>query len=206
MKKAVLLTLACCFSSNILAQHFMHAAGLSCFADNYSGTNSLFTMALTYSPRYVLLTHSSLSMSIGIPVSYGSSGSTGDSRRLPSGYQPASNTPHTKFRNMFDCPVILNLNQGALSSKNCDNRIGFFAGGGFGYHYGPVNIIHTDSNGVAYTDSTSQGSFGPVANLGVRVRIGKHLFTGMELKGAYMKSVDKKGPETYNITLLANFL
>ncbi|NLR79563.1 hypothetical protein [Chitinophaga eiseniae] len=205
-----MLAIVCLTGSRLFSQNLMHAVGLSGFIDHTPRFGSIFSIAITYSPRFNLMEHKHTSLSVGIPLSIGGSGGRGgrqtDSYYVGDDiyyYDYDTGEPEVKSRFMIDVPVILNFNVGALSSPDNPRRVGFFVGGGFGYHYGPVNVKQVIRN-YHYTDSTYQDSFGPVANAGIRIRIGDKA-DGIELKGSYMKSVSKRQPDIYGITLLYNF-
>ena len=110
--------------------------------------------------------------------------------------------PVKKFRSMVDIPLIINFNFGAFSSFDNKKSVGFFAGGGLAYHYGPVNVKYKDVNGGTLTDSITQHSFGPVGNIGMRIGLGKKQNGAIEVKGSFMKSLAKRQPDIYGISVL----
>jgi hypothetical protein len=213
MKKFVLLAVACLTGATAFSQSFMHAVGLSVFIDHTPRSGSITSVALTYSPRFNLMENKNMSVSVGIPLSIGGSGGRGG--RQGDGYyiddvyyyydDNGYEAPEVKARWMIDVPVIVNLNFGALSTKHNTSRIGFFVGGGFGYHYGPVNVFNLALRGNNYVDSTNQNLAGPVGNIGMRIRVSKYSNEGIEIKGSYMKSVSRKQPDIYGITVMYAF-
>ena len=214
MKKYFLLAIICIGSLHASSQSFIHAVGLSVFIDHTPHSPNIASYGLTYSPRFNVMENNKMSVSVGIPLTVGGSGGSGG--KQPDGYwiddqyyyyyDDGYEAPEVKARWMVDVPVIVNLNLGALSSKYNTQRIGFFVGGGFGYHLGPVNVDHRDLRGNHYIDSTYQHLAGPVGNLGIRIRTGsKYSTEGIELKGSYMKSVTKKQPDVYGITIMYVF-
>lgn len=213
MKKYILLAVACLAGIQTFSQSLMHAVGLSTYVDHTSGMGSIVSVAFTYSPRFNLMETPKMSVSVGIPLSVGGSGggggSSSDGYYIGDDYYYYDDNdytgPQTKGRWMVDVPVIINLNYGGLSSKINQNKFGFFVGGGFGYHYGPVNLKHTDRNGYHYTDSTSQSSYGPVGNVGLRIKLSKRTHEGIDIKLSYMKSVSKKQPDIYGLTVMYAF-
>lgn len=215
MKKYVLLAVVCMFSINAFSQSFIHAIGLSGFIDHtsYSPKPNIASFGITYSPRFNLMETPKMAVSLGIPLSIGGSGgsggSSGDGYYIDDQYyyyDDEDEGPEVKSRWMIDVPVIINLNFGALSSNKNANRVGFFVGGGFGYHYGPVNVDHQDRRGNHYIDSTNQNLAGPVGNIGIRIRTGpKYSVNGIEVKGSYMRSVTRKQPDVYGITIMYVF-
>lgn len=214
MKKFILLAVACLAGINTFSQSFMHTLGVSVFVDHTSPYGSITSGALTYAPRFNLVETKKMSVSVGIPLSVGGSGG-GGGRQSSGGYyiddmyvpyeEDDYEAPRIKSRWMVDVPVIINLNFGGLSSPENTNRIGFFVGGGFGYHLGPVNVDRRDFRGNHYQDSTYQHSAGPVGNMGMRIRLSNHTRQGIEVKASYMKSVTKKQPDIYGFTVMYAF-
>lgn len=212
MKKFLLLAVACLTGITTFSQSFMHAIGISTFIDHTSRMRNVVSAAITYSPRFNLMETKKMSVSVGIPLSVGGSGGSGGGSE---GYYVGDDYyyyddnddsgPKTKGRWMVDVPVIINLNFAGLSSKINENKFGFFVGGGFGYHYGPVNLEHVDRNGNHYTDSTMQNSYGPIGNLGMRIKLSKRTHEGIDIKFSYMKSVSKRQPDIYGVAVMYAF-
>jgi len=214
MKKMVLLAIACMVGSQAFSQRFFHSLGFPVFVD-HSLSKSIASFGLSYAIRYNVMETEKMSLSIGIPISYGGSGS-GPGKKEDWYYDSEGNYvpyytdedkegPFTKERTMVDIPLVIQFNFGALSTATNKNRLGFFAGGGLGYHYGPVNVKHPDRNGNTYTDSTTQHSVGPMGNIGFRVSLGKSRSGAIELKLSYMKSVTRRNADIYGISLLYSF-
>lgn len=214
MKKTVLLAMACMVGSHAFSQRFFHSLGFPVFVD-HSLSKSIVSFGLTYAIRYNVMETEKMSLSIGIPLSYGGSGN-GPGKKEDWYYDSEGNYvsyytdedkegPFTKERTMVDIPLVIQFNFGALSTATNKNRLGFFAGGGLGYHYGPVNVRHTDRNGNTYTDSITQHSVGPMGNIGLRVALGKAHSGAIELKASYMKSVTRRNADIYGISLLYTF-
>lgn len=183
------------------AQQLMYGIGGAYSIDRNTEPKNDVSSGMMYSLALIIPTASHLSLSAEIPLMYGKSGHPG--KRPATRYRPAEiDTPAIKIRTTIDCPLIFNFNVGAFSSKIENSRLGFFAGGGFGYHYGPINLRSVHAGSPPHTDSTSEGYFGPIADIGARVRTGNIAFS---LRGTYMKSVGKKEWDTYTISLVANF-
>ncbi|MBO9729426.1 MAG: hypothetical protein J7623_12390 [Chitinophaga sp.] len=212
MKRILLLAVICLTGLHTFSQSFMHAVGLSVFVDHTSGLRKVTSAAITYSPRYNMMENNRMSVSIGIPLSIGGSGGRGgttdDGYWIDDVYYytgTTTSTPEVKARWMIDIPLMINLNFGALSTKTNKQTFGFYVGGGFGYHYGPVNLDKIDRYGEHYKDSTMQNSYGPVGNAGLRINFSKRTREGLDLRFSYMKSVSKKQPEIYGITAMYAF-
>lgn len=214
MKKIVLLAIVCMVSTHAFSQRFFHSVGVPVFFD-HSLSKSIASFGLTYAIRYNVMETEKMSLSIGMPISFGGSGSGGGKKQ--DGYFDSDGNyisyytdedkegPYTKQRTMLDIPLVIQFNFGALSTATNKNRLGFFAGGGLGYHYGPVNVKHSDRNGNTYTDSTTQHSVGPMGNIGFRIGLGKKRSGAIELKLSYMKSVTRRNADIYGISLLYTF-
>lgn len=214
MKKMVLLAIACMVGSHAFSQRFFHSLGFPVFVD-HSLSKSIVSFGLTYAIRYNVMETEKMSLSIGMPISYGGSGH-GPGKKEEWYYDSEGNYvsyytdeekegPFTKERTMVDIPLVIQFNFGALSTAANKNRLGFFAGGGLGYHYGPVNVKYPDRSGNTYTDSTTQHSVGPMGNIGFRVALGKERTGAIELKLSYMKSVARRTADIYGISLQYTF-
>ncbi|PSL49906.1 hypothetical protein CLV51_1011246 [Chitinophaga niastensis] len=199
MKKIILLAVACFAGLGSFSQSFMHGAGVVIFVDKAANTDANIIGGLTYSPRFNFMEQENLSLSIGVPLSVGLSGSYNS--RSDNGYYSEQNT--LKF--MFDAPLILNLNFGCGSSKANESRFGFFVGGGFGYHYGTMNETLKDGSGYDYTIATTGSTSGPVGNLGVRIGVGKNARRNIEIKTSYMKGMNNNKPSIFSLGTLFNF-
>jgi hypothetical protein len=80
------------------------------------------SVGFTYSPKYIFKKKEDSYLSIGIPMTLGFS-------RLDD-----SNSVDLKLGIMVDIPLIFNYNYQPSLSKKGDNRFGYFAGGGIGFH------------------------------------------------------------------------
>lgn len=191
----MLLAIACIAGFSCYAQSFMHGAGVVVFVDKAEGSDAGVIGGLTYSPRFNFVERDEMSVSVGIPLSVGLSGSYsthyGD-------YERESNT----LNFMFNAPLIVNLNLGCGATKHSHRRFGFFAGGGFAYHYG------SRSEGIVFYDdykSKKQSSTtGPTGNAGVRFGVGRG-HHNIEVKLAYMKGLNDDKPNIFSAGTLFNF-
>jgi hypothetical protein len=213
MKKIVLLAIACMAGLPVFSQRFIHGLGFSTSTDHTSRGGSITSFGITYAIRYNVMETDKMTVSIGIPLTYGGSGGSGYGEKTDWYYDMDGNIvyyytgeeeegPKKKFRTMVDVPLIINLNFAGFSSLHNNSFVGFFVGGGLAYHYGPVNVKYKDPNGGAYIDSITQHSVGPVGNLGMRIGLGKKKNGAIEVKGSYMKSLMKRQPDIYVISLL----
>ncbi len=188
MKKLIFSACAFCLSSFGFAQTFMHGVGVNTFVQSASGFSTQVTGGIIYSPRISFMETDNTSLSVGIPLSIGVSASYNTS------YDGSSSASV-----MFDAPLIVNFNYGAGSSKETENRFGFFAGGGFGYH----SSEYSSSDG--YDDyGEKMSGFGPVGNAGIRIGVGSGSHN-IEIRLSYMKTLDTSKSNVFGIGGLFNF-
>ncbi len=199
MKKVTLSLVILLFASTSFCQSFMHGAGLTVIATSKSRTGSdlSYGEGFTYSPRFNFLEKEAFSVSVGIPLSFGLSTSTGSS------FDTYGNTT-TSVGLVLNIPVIVSLNMGRGSTKDNRKKFGYFVGAGFGYHHGDFLTDYYDPNTNTYTDSYSSNTFGPAANAGVRIGVGrKH--KNIEIKLSYMKGINDVKPDIFALACLFNF-
>jgi hypothetical protein len=180
------------------SQSFMHGAGAGVFLHSEPNTNATAAFVLTYSPRINFLETKELSVSAGIPLSVGFSGSYSYGGSPYFGPNE-SNTPGF----MINAPLIINLNVGAGSTKENEKRFGFFVGGGLGYHYGNDAKEGIDGDYVTYGGYYGS-SIGPAGNIGLRLAVGSHQ-KNIETRFSYMKAISESKIAAYGITALFNF-
>jgi hypothetical protein len=193
MKKLFLVLGLFFIGNSIFSQSFMHGAGLSVFVATASGSNSAVNEGITYSPRFNFIEQDNMSVSVGIPLSVGVSGSY-NSRS--DGYG-SSNTLSV----MFDAPLIVSLNMGCGSTKKTESRFGYFVGAGYGYHYGTYNL----SDALIYEGtSTKLSAMGPVGNAGIRFGVGSGSHN-IEVRFHYMKGLNDLKPNIFGVGALFNF-
>jgi len=184
---------------SVFSQSFMHGAGVGIFVNTAPNTDASVSGVLTYSPRINFLETEDFSVSAGVPLSIGFSGNY--SYNYSSYYgTDESNT----LRFMFNAPLIINLNVGAGSTKENERRFGFFAGGGFGYHYGSFakKVVQADDY-ISYEDGYGS-SYGPAGNIGLRFAVGSHQ-KSIEARLSYMKAISESKMSAYGVTALFNF-
>lgn len=180
------------------SQSFMHGAGVGVFVADAPLTDVAVGGMLTYSPRFNFMENESLSLSLGVPMSIGFSGSYSVSY---SSYYGSSEENTLRF--MFNAPLILNLNVGAGSTKENEQRFGFFVGGGFGYHYGSYAKEVKVDDYVDYEEGYGN-SYGPAGNIGARFAVGSHQKT-IEARLSYMKAVSESKISLFGVAALFNF-
>jgi hypothetical protein len=190
MKKLFFLALALCISGFTFSQSFTQGVGISVYVQSANNFTADPVGAITYSPRVNFAETESSSFSIGIPMSFGVSGS----------YNSQNYYGDNNLAVMFDAPLVFNFNYCAGSSKESEDKWGFFAGAGFGYHMN--QLIATDQYGGDY--SIKMAGFGPVGNAGVRLGVG-HGSHNLELRASYMKTLDVTKSGILGIGVLFNF-
>lgn len=193
----MLLAIACMAGFTSFSQSFMHGVGTIIFVDKAADSDAGVIGGLTYSPRFNFLEKDNLSVSIGVPLSVGVSGSYSANY---GSYSGESNS----LSFMFDAPLMINLNLGCGSTKESDRRFGFFIGAGYGYHYGTSSESFTDFNGYEYSDNVQSSTTGPAGNLGVRFGVGRSTHN-IEVKLAYMKGLNDTKPNIFSLGGLFNF-
>ncbi|HMJ47048.1 MAG TPA: hypothetical protein VK498_06935 [Ferruginibacter sp.] len=201
MKKIILSAVLLILCSTAFCQSFMHGAGIIVMGGtNGKGSNNDFSIGegFTYSPRFNFIESESMSVSVGIPLSIGVSASTSTSYDTYYGYSDNSSVGI-----IANIPLIVNLNFGRGSTKENRDKMGYFAGAGFGYHHGDFIGDFYDGNNN-YTDSYSTNTFGPAANAGIRIGVGrKH--RNIEIRLSYMKGLNENKPNTFGLACLFNF-
>ena len=197
MKKIFLLDLVIFMASTAFSQSFMHGVGLGFLFGQTKESDLSFYGGVTYSPRFNFIETESMSVSVGIPLSVGISGSYNYSNY--NGYVEEENT----LGFMLNAPIMINLNGGAGSTKENESRFGYFFGGGFGYHYGKYNL----SEVLSYDDPPKKvepSTIGPAANAGFRIAVGSHM-KNIEGRFSFMKGITNAKPNVYGMAVLFNF-
>jgi hypothetical protein len=172
----------------------MSALGTAIFIDHDRHTNSTLSGGIIFSPRYNFVERKHFSASVGLPLSFGSVDEDNNDDYYYSDYG--------RWRFMFDAPLLIELNIGALSTPDNEQRFGGFLGAGMGYHLGPVTKKYKDSEGIEIFDLTTQSSAGPVVSGGFRLNFGKTPFSRFEIRASYMKSYITQQADIYGIHLL----
>jgi hypothetical protein len=192
MKKITLLLALTIAASTTFCQSFMHGAGITVLVNSSKGGEVSYAEGFTYSPRFNFIETEKLSVSAGIPLSFGISSTISYS---------SSSDEIASIGLVLNAPLIINLNMGRGSTKdNTESKFGYFVGGGFGYHHG--DFLVTDYNSDLVTQSVN--TFGPAANAGVRIGVGrKH--KNVEVRFSYMKGLNANKPNILGIAGMFNF-
>ncbi|HMK02956.1 MAG TPA: hypothetical protein VK489_02140 [Ferruginibacter sp.] len=202
MKKLILaVALFLCFSSSY-SQTFMHGVGITVIGSTTArGSNSDigFGEGFTYFPRINFVETGSLSVSAGVPLVLGISASTSTSTDI---YGDTYGNSSVGF--VFQAPLIINLNMGRGSTKENTQKFGWFVGAGFGYHHGDFLTDTYDPYSGSYVDSYSSNTFGPAANGGVRIGVGRQ-HKNIEIRLSYMKGMNDNKPNVFGIAGAFNF-
>lgn len=199
MKKIMLLFALFFITSTVFCQTFMHGAGVTVLISSANSNDVTIGEGFTYFPRINFLETSTLSVSVGIPLSLGLSVSS--SYYAGSGIYD-SNPATIGF--VANVPLIVNLNMGRGSTKENRNRYGYFVGAGFGYHHGNAIVNKTNSSGYNYTGVESNNSFGPAANAGVRIGVGR-AHKNIEIRFSFMKALNENKANIFGIAGAFNF-
>lgn len=97
---------------------------------------------------------------------------------------------------LVQVPLMVNFNGGAGSSKDNEERFGYFFGGGFGYH----------STGIGEFEGSKTYSkgLGSAANAGVRFAVGSNQ-KNIEVRFSYMKGLKDYKPSMFGLNAAFNF-
>ncbi len=201
--KKIILSLGLAFLlSNSFSQTFMHGAGITVIGSTSGkggNTDIGFGEGFTYFPRINFVETEALSVSAGIPLVVGISATTSTTYD-PYGY--AYDNSSVGF--VLNAPVIINLNMGRGSTKENTKKFGYFVGAGFGYHHGDFLTDTYDPYTGTYVDSYSSNTFGPAANAGIRLGVGrKH--RNIEIRFSYMKGINGNKPNIFGLAGAFNF-
>ncbi|MBC8033528.1 MAG: hypothetical protein H7Y03_05245 [Chitinophagaceae bacterium] len=192
MKKIFVLLILCFTASGVFSQAFMHGAGVGVFVDKARYSDAKAYGTLIYSPRVNFVETETMALSVGIPITIGFSGSyTSNSYSGDSG----------DFGFLFNAPVVVNINMGRGSTKDNESKFGYFAGAGFGYHYGARTFIDEYYD---YNESSTFSAYGPAANAGVRIGVGRS-HKNIEILLSYMRGIDDSKANIYGLSTLFNF-
>lgn len=200
MKKIILLFALLFTAGTVFCQTFMHGAGVTVLIGSSKGGDVTVAEGLTYFPRINFLETEALSVSAGIPLSIGVSANSSYYYSSSGGYD--SNPLSIGF--VANVPLIINLNMGRGSTKDNTDRYGYFVGAGFGYHHGNFLTTQTDGYGYNYKFSESINSFGPAANAGFRIGVGR-AHRNIEIRLSYMKGLNENKANLFGLAGSFNF-
>lgn len=192
--KKIIFSLSLIFSVfSASSQSFMHGAGVGFIASNTSVSDAKTKIYFTlhYYPQVAFLENESFSLSAGIPFTLGLSG-TYSANYSTRGDSYEENT----LLALVQIPLMVNFNGGAGSSKDNEERFGYFVGGGFGYH----------STGIDEFEGTKTYSkgVGPAANAGVRFAVGSNQ-KNIEIRLSFMKGLKDYKPSMFGLNAAFNF-
>ncbi|MVT07460.1 hypothetical protein [Chitinophaga tropicalis] len=182
------------------AQHFSHGAGAGFFVEDAGATDVKASFALTYSPRFNFAETENTSLSIGVPLSAGFSGSYSAGYSSSYGYYEDNNVGY-----MVNVPLLFSFNIGAGAVKGNRSRMGFFIGAGYAYHVGTADYTFTDEYGYDWKDSRSESTTGPAGNFGIRIAVGSRKRHNIEIRTSYMKGITNYKPDIFGMNCLFNF-
>jgi hypothetical protein len=182
-KKLLLLTSTLCFCGVTFSQTFMHGVGANIVVQSTPGYNAQTVPSVIYSPRFAFLEADGSSFSVGLPISLAFRG-----------IYPTEEKRVDAIGWMLNAPLMLDFNDGAGSGKSNNSRVGFFFGGGFGYHANVITKKDYTGNDIAYPMS----GFGPAGEAGIRFSVGKHR-RNVEFRISYMKTQDTSGSGVFGI-------
>jgi hypothetical protein len=195
MKTLCFAFLACCLATGTFAQSFRNGIGIAYFSTSGQGLKSTNSFGLTYSPRVNVYEDEHSSVSIGLPISIGLS------LHISTNSDGSDNNSASA---MVDLPLLVNYNYGAGSTRECEDRFGFFVGAGFGYHHADGVQDTTDAYGNQGSYSYSLNAYGPVGNAGIRLGWGERGHN-VEFRVAYMKGLDASKADIFGAGVLFNF-
>lgn len=202
MKKILFAAAFAIISGSAFSQTFMHGAGITVIGSTTgqgSNSNIGFGEGFTYFPRFNFVETEALSVSVGIPLVVGISATTGTTRD-----QYGYTYDNTSVGFVLNAPLIVNLNMGRGSTKENTKKFGYFVGAGFGFHHGDFLSDMYDPNTGTYVDSYSSNTFGPAANAGIRLGVGrKH--KNIEIRFSYMKGINENKPNIGGVACSFNF-
>ena len=198
--KAFIVTLVLFFTTvTVLGQSFMHGAGLTIFVVSPRNGDVSFGEGFTYFPRFNFVETEALSLSAGIPLTVGLT--------VTSSFYYSSNGGYSDDGSVgfvVNAPFIINLNIGRGSTMDNTDKMGYFLGGGYGFHHGDFITIETDSYGYTNEVYKSANIYGPAANAGFRIGVGrKH--RNIEVRFSYMKGMNENKPDIFGGGALFNF-
>lgn len=203
MKKVLFLLAFIVAGKCLSAQTFLHGAGVG-FAVSKPATDGLDTkvfFTLHYYPQMTFVENEAFSVSAGVPLTVGLSGS----------YSANFSTRGDSYEENslllnFQAPVMVNFNGGAGSSKENEQRFGYFIGGGFGYQTtGVANEgEYYQPDGTSNSSKIYSSGFAPAANAGIRFAVGSHQ-KNIEVRLSYMQGLNTHKPSVFGLNAAFNF-
>ncbi|SFD53549.1 Outer membrane protein beta-barrel domain-containing protein [Chitinophaga sp. CF118] len=202
MKKLLLFVAACVASASAFSQSFQHGVGLGIYIDKMEDIEDpRANFAFTYNPRINFLETESMSVSVGVPLTIGFSGSYNASYS-----STGDNYEENTLGYMINAPLMLNLNLGGGSSKKCEKRFGGFIGGGYGYYL--TNKTNSYTYDEYYNETVKEvggSTMGPAANAGVRFGVGRHRRKSVEVRMSYYRGMTNYKINVFGVNAAFNF-
>lgn len=202
MKRIIAIAALFLMMNSAFSQTFMHGAGITIIGSTTArGSNSDIGLGegFTYFPRINFLETESLSVSAGIPLCVGISATTSYD------YYGYGNSSNSSIGFVLNAPLIINLNIGRGSTKENEKRYGYFIGAGFGYHHDNfLTSNYFDPVTNSYVDSYKSNTYGPAANAGFRIGVGKQ-HKNIEIRLSYMKGINESKPNIMGLAAAFNF-
>jgi hypothetical protein len=196
-KQLFLFAVACLLSVSAFAQSFQHGAGIGFYLDNMVPDNVGIGSGFTYNPRINFAETEASSISVGIPLTLG---------YIQNGYGASTyNLVQTSTGFMVNAPVMLNFNFGGGASKMSKRRIGGFVGAGYGFHYVSSRDYYAYEGYDVVIKSVGGSSFGPAANAGMRIAVGRKRAKNIEIKLSYYRGTNKNKLDLYGVGAAFNF-
>jgi hypothetical protein len=201
MKKLFLIAAACVASASAFSQSFQHGVGVGIYVDKIESIDARANFAFTYNPRFNFVENESMSVSVGIPLSVGFSGS----------YEANYNSYGNNYENntlgyMVNVPLMVNVNLGGGSSKLCKKHFGGFFGAGYAYYL--TNKEETygyDENMNEVYKEVGGSTMGPTANIGMRFAVGRHHSKSVEVKMSYFRGTTQYKIDLFGVGAAFNF-
>ena len=198
MIKKIAVLLAAVFTiGQAHSQTFMHGVGTGVLVNSMKNADPSAFGTLMYNPRFSISESENSSVTIGLPLTLGVSGSYN--------YDSYYGTENS-LQYMINVPLMLNYNIGAGSTKDAESRFGYFLGGGFGMNHGSYVLdgVYDDETGYTESIEKSLTTFGPAVNAGVRFGVGNGSHN-IEILLSYMKGLNENKPNTFGIQGAFNF-
>ncbi|MGN6492209.1 MAG: hypothetical protein ACTHLE_09460 [Agriterribacter sp.] len=201
MRKTLISLIFVIVVQQVSSQTFLHGAGVGLMASDPAvtsvyGTKVFFT--LHYYPQVTFMETETYSVSAGVPLTVGLSGSYNAS------YSSRGDSyEENSLLAVMQVPLMVNFNGGAGATKESEQRFGYFIGGGFGYHSTGIGYL-TDEFGNELDGKKYSKGFGPAANAGIRFAVGSNQ-KNIEVRFSYMKGLKDAKPSMFGLNAAFNF-
>ncbi len=194
--KRNLLLFASCFSllSITVNAQFNHSVGagivygtgkLPAGAIDYGEVPTILGYGIFYHPRFNITESERSAIGIGIPLTFGLSGST-------------NSREGGNLSIIADLPLVVDYNFGAGSSVDNEDGFGAFIGAGFGYTYSNQTYTYDYGFGVTDYEQYKGTSYGPLAHGGIKAYINERVYF---LRAFYKIGMEKQKFKTFGISV-----